>query len=207
MNRRVLIRNISLAVAGGTFVSGLDWDSLEDADSYSIVTDNPGEARATLRRFECDQQHGYAVTTTTIGPAPQDFAVVRTGKLVDPEALTGWERDLLEDLRGRKSFGHSVVTAERRSRQPIGTVDFRVKGRLLERISLDESYGQIEIAGVHGATIFTVDNGQVYVRSSSCRHQLCRKCGKVTSGRIVCAPNRLVATVSGSRSPYDAITG
>jgi hypothetical protein len=56
-------------------------------------------------------------------------------------------------------------------------------------------------------TVFAVDDGQVRVRSSSCRHELCRNCGKVSSGRIVCAPNRLVATVAGVRSPYDAITG
>ena len=207
MNRRVLVRNLSLAVAGGAVAAGLDWDQFDEAESYSVITGDHEFVLRKLRRWGCDEERGFNVSTTSIVPAPQDLAVVRSGRLVDPLDLRGGEKELLEYLRTRRMPGDRLVTAERRTPQPAGVVDFRVDGRLIDRVRLDKAYRNIEIKGVHGATIFAIDDNQVRVRSSSCRRQLCRTCGDVRSGRIVCAPNRLVATVSGAKMEHDAVSG
>jgi len=207
MNRRVVIRNLSLAVGGFGLVKAFDWSALNHERSYSIVTDDPDFAIAQLHRAGCSRDTGFAVTKSPIAACPQDLAVVEGGRLLHPGELTGWEADMMGTLRSCKSPGRHLVTAEPQSRQPNGTVEFTVDGELIDRVDLGRDYRRIEIPGHDGLTVFSVEDGQVAVQSSSCRRQLCKKCGSVSCGQVVCAPNRLVAKVSGRPMQYDAISG
>lgn len=207
MNRRVLIRNLSLTAAGAVLAGRFDWRHAEADASYSIVTDDPEAVLARMRAVGCSQGNGYSVSRAAVAPSRQDLVVVKSGKLLQPDELRGWEADLMSELRRRRGAATHLLTIEPRSSQPEQTADFRVNGRLIERVSLDKSYRRVVVPGYEGPTVFAIEDGQVGVRTSSCRHQLCRNCGPVRSGRIVCAPNRLVATVSGGGAAYDAISG
>jgi hypothetical protein len=181
-----------------------DWEET----SYSFVTDHPGRLARQLERFGCNCQERFMVSSSAIQPAPQDMAVVRNGRLVAPEELTGWEGELLRTVRAHKRMGGTLLTLEERSAQPFETVEFRVDGRLVERVSLKNNYRHIEIDGPSGSSVFGVTDGSVRVERSSCRRELCKNCGAIESGRIVCAPNRLVATVNGRKAALlDAVTG
>lgn len=207
VNRRVLIRNLSLTAAGAVLAGRFDWREDETASSYSIVTHDPETVIDQMRRVGCSPENGYRVERASFEASRQDLAVVRHGRVLQPDELRGWEADLMSKLRRQHRPGTHLITIERRTNQPAQTVEFQVEGRLLERASLGKDYRRIEIPGRHGLTVFSIDEGRVAVHASSCRHQLCRNCGSVRSGRIVCAPNRLVATVSGGDSVYDAISG
>ncbi len=66
------------------------------------------------------------------------------------------------------------------------------------------------VAGAMGGTVFETTAGRVVVIETSCPREWCRFDGDLTpmGGAIVCAPNRLVLTVSDGRTDerIDAVT-
>lgn len=61
-----------------------------------------------------------------------------------------------------------------------------------------------------GETVIEIRDSRVRVREAHCPNQLCVKQGWVSSGVIVCLPNRIVVTVGGKAGPgknIDAVTG
>jgi hypothetical protein len=207
MNRRVLIRNLSYAFAGSAVAGSLIRDASADAASYSIVTSDSAELLRYLRRTGLDLAGEYSVSTVPIPPSRQDLAVVKSGMVIEPEKLDGWEAQLIDHLRSTIEPGDQLVTVERRSPELSEVVEFRVDGIVVDQITLARDYRQIVIEGRQGPTVFSISDGRVAATSSSCRHGMCARCGSLRAGRIVCAPNRLVATVAGGSSTYDAVAG
>ena len=87
-------------------------------------------------------------------------------------------------------------------------VVFEHDGQVCDQIPLHDNFARIEMPGLLGPTVFTLQDGRLSVVTSSCRHQLCKKMGARAGGRIICAPNRLVATLPRPASMgLDAVTG
>lgn len=65
----------------------------------------------------------------------------------------------------------------------------------------------MEVEGLKGRTVVSIDGGSVRFVSSPCPHKDCVRRGRISrSGEwIACVPNRVVATITGERT-YDGIT-
>ena len=113
MNRRVVLRNLSLAVAGTALSRRFVWSGRDAEVSYSIITDSAGSAIAKLRELGLDHGNGFLISRSAIVPSHQDIAVVRSGELLHPDELEGWAADLMIDLRSRSAPGWDLVTVER----------------------------------------------------------------------------------------------
>lgn len=74
-------------------------------------------------------------------------------------------------------------------------------------VPLDEP-GHYRVEGSEGSVEFEVRDGRVRAISAQCSDQICVRSGAAAPGRpIVCAPNRVAATVrSTSKGELDAIT-
>ncbi len=55
---------------------------------------------------------------------------------------------------------------------------------------------------------FSIKNGYVQMTYSDCKNQICVNKGKInqTSQSIVCLPNKVVITIQGGDSKYDAVS-
>jgi hypothetical protein len=68
----------------------------------------------------------------------------------------------------------------------------------------------VPVKGSHGYTYVEINDGKVRINSSPCTSKLCVQHGWITSGVLVCLPNRVVVTIgshSEKNTPPDAITG
>lgn len=91
-------------------------------------------------------------------------------------------------------------------RQPALCAEVSSDGRHVLTLDLWQD-GEYRIESRTGWNLIRVENGSVRVAEASCGSQDCVKCGAASSGApIVCLPNRLVITFSGSND-YDAMIG
>ena len=69
----------------------------------------------------------------------------------------------------------------------------------------------LTLVGPSGNTVIEILEGKVRVKEAHCRNQICVREGWISSGVIVCLPNKLVIIVGGSKKyqqqGIDAITG
>ncbi len=209
MNRRTLLKMLSLAGAG-SLVAGLSlWRSAPAA--YFLITAHPEADRARLLRLAGYAHAGASsVTATPIAPSAQDLALLVGGVLVDPGRSGAVPPELatfVQAMRARKTPGHVLLAIEPEAPAAGAAVVFECDGVVVEQIALDKNYRRIELPGALGQTVFQLRDGRLSVTEASCRHQLCRKMSGHTAGKIICAPNRLVATITGSPVGVDAVTG
>lgn len=211
MTRRELLKTISVlgtgAVAAGAWVQM----HATARASYVAVTAAPGVDLAHLQRLAGFDAHpAMHVSVLPIEPAAQDLTLLVDGRLLDPtqpHAGAGTLAGFAAELRRRREPGRFLLTVEPARPAGEGVVRFEVDGVLHDQVGLDRDYRRIEVPGAMGTTVFRVEKGRVSVVEASCRHALCRKTGPCASGRIVCAPNRLVATLPAASSLIDAVTG
>lgn len=183
------------------------WATAAPRPSYFLITDTPDADRLALYRAAGAAR--WHVTTTPIEAAAQDLSLLVEGAVVDPTRNAHVARPVAtfaHDVRRRSRPGRFLLTLE-----PAPATDdaatFSYDGRIVDRVRLDRNYDRIEMPGVMGPTVFRLHDGHLSVVTSSCRHELCRKMGTRASGKIICAPNRLVATLPGRPGLIDAVTG
>jgi len=139
----------------------------------------------------------------------QDLTVIHNGQVIDPRGsdLSREIREFSRELRDRKNPGHTLITVSLEQSSPKHAVVFEYNGKIMERLDARKNYDRIEMPGTQGKTTFKLRDGRLSVVESSCRHNLCAKMGPVQTGKIICAPNRLVASIDADRSQFDSITG
>ncbi|NNE45731.1 MAG: hypothetical protein HKN37_03635 [Rhodothermales bacterium] len=179
-------------------------------DSYFLITDNPRSAVAAMLSTSAIDRATVRIDTRAIAPAAQDLTIIRNGRVVDPGRTANLDprlKQLVVDLRSRRSPGTALVSVEPRAESSSSHVVFEYDGRIVDTVRRDRAFENITVRGAQGDTVFSLSDGQLTVVRSSCRHELCMRSGAVRSGRIICAPNRVVATLGHSGSALDAITG
>ncbi len=97
------------------------------------------------------------------------------------------------------------------SKKKGNLVTVSIDGQIVETYPLDEDL-DIVIDGYDGGTNrLVIENGQAYLKDTSCPDHLCEKMGKISSvgQSIICLPNRVVVEITGdsSSSEYDAVVG
>ncbi len=210
MNRRQLLKTLSLAGLTPLVTSFAPWSPAPRRASSFIITDRPSEDVPRLLRLLGLDAASARVTKTPMQPAAQDLSLLRDGRLIDPtmpEVPDALARFAAE-LRARAQPGALFVSIEPRRDTPRDVVVFEYDGQVYDQIPLHRSFDRIEMPGLMGPTVFALREGRLSVVTSSCRHQLCKKIGARAGGRIICAPNRLVATLPRPASiGLDAVTG
>ena len=110
------------------------------------------------------------------------------------------------------AVGSGFVGGERKPGDDDEAIHATVDGRVVAQWPFPEGEAarRDTVTGPHGATVLETTSTAVRVVEWSCPHGWCRRDGRVTraGGMIVCAPNRLVVTLSGASAPtaVDAIT-
>ena len=93
--------------------------------------------------------------------------------------------------------------------QKTSSVVIEVDGRQVYRLPATENR-TVPVQGVYGYTYVEISDGRVRISGSPCSNQLCVKHGWISSGALVCLPNRVVVTIegrAGKNNSTDAITG
>jgi hypothetical protein len=84
-----------------------------------------------------------------------------------------------------------------------------VDNEIFRTYSIDKKLNEeIEIKTKHGTNIVHIEDGCVYMESSTCRDQICVLHGKICrpGEMIVCLPNKIVIEVTGIDSDLDVIS-
>ena len=210
MNRREWVRLMAAGGAAVALPSGLLRAAVADDWMLLAITDTPA---ATLRRIVSSlgiRRADVRTSMRAIPPAPQDLTMVRAGTVINPAtdpSVDNQLRDCAVQLRGATAPGRFIVGVQSARSRDDDRVTFRCDGRIIESLDTRSTYRKIRIPGTQGDTVFALEEGRLTVLTSSCRHELCRKSGPVSTGRIVCAPNRVVASVGKQSAGVDAITG
>ena len=210
MNRRQLLKTLTLAGLTPLMTSFAPWDPTPRTASSFMITDRPADDLPRLLRLLGLDPATAHITKMPMQPAAQDVSILHDGRLVDPATpgVPGALAGFAAELRARPQPGAVLVSVEPRRATPGDVVTFEYDGQVYDQVSLHRAFDRIEMPGLLGPTVFALREGQLSVLTSSCRHQLCKKMGARASGRIICAPNRLVATLPRSASMrLDAVTG
>lgn len=177
-------------------------------ESLFLITSDPDRDRERLLRITGPGK-GAAVDVQLIQPAGQDLGLILNGRLVDPvqNRVCNGLRDMAYELRRRSEQGCYFVTVSAGNQAPSNEIVIEVDGRVVRRLGMNGTDTEIIVPGACGQTVFNLRDGALAVTGFSCRHGLCRKLGWVRIGRIVCAPNRLVASIGRNGAGLDALTG
>lgn len=218
MNRREWLKILSggtaAVAAAGTAVTPLPWLACSsDRLAFYAITPHPSRTTDLILAATNTPASSVTISIRQIADSTPDVTLVRNGVLVDPNSPNAPDA-LSYVARNLKAYQQpathlvSLEPAQPVSRRDPDRIVFEVDGRVVESIDRDAEYSRIEIRGADGLTIFGLKERQLRVASSSCRHKLCMRCGAMRSGRIICAPNRLVASVGHRQlEGFDTITG
>ncbi|UCH63964.1 MAG: NusG domain II-containing protein [Fidelibacterota bacterium] len=204
--------HVSALLGVGAISGGLTWlrPRLNER-SYFLITDSPAvDFTRLLRITGLAEDKGASIEYTRIQPSSLDLGIIDNGRLINPRRLIGLEPELADfanALWARKSTGEHLIKIETPRFVRNDQVLFEVDGSIVEQVGLRNNYRQIAIVGKDGDTSFELKDGFLSVTRASCRHEVCKKTGPTYSGRIICAPNKLVATINHAHRPFDGITG
>ncbi len=208
MNRRdwmkILAAGVPAALISQRITAG------PSQDSYFLVTNDPRSAVAAMLSTGAIDRTSVRIDTRAIAPAAQDLTIIRKGRVIDPGRTANLDprlEQVVVDLRSRRLPGTALVSVEPRVESSSHHVVFEYDGRIVDTVRRDRAFENITVRGAQGDTVFSLSDGQLTVVRSSCRHELCMRSGAIRSGRIICAPNRIVASVGHSGGVLDAITG
>jgi hypothetical protein len=209
MDRRTFLRVSAFAGIAGVLTGFSLWKPHRSRTTFMLITADPQKDVTKLKRLA--QNYDLVnprVMKRSVLPSSQDITLVVDGQLHDPgKRIT--DHDLCEfalELRGRKHPGTILITLEEAPVQGKEVV-FQNNGKIVESISLNRNYQCIDIPGELGNTRFRINNRRIRVVHSSCKYHLCEKMGEIEQGKIICAPNRIIASIPESVSRYDALTG
>ncbi len=210
LNRRQFIKTISFMGAGTAAVAVPFLQAKGDTRSLFLVTNQSRDDLKRLQKIFGEKSFSTArVVETPITSADQDLSLIKGGSLQDPvkNMKDNRIRVLAKEMRRRNQPGNVLVTVEFQHSRNSNFVEIERDGGIIERIPLQRDYSKINISGEYGETVFRLKDQMLSVTQAGCRHELCKKMGNITAGRIVCAPNKLVATVNGQAPVLDSITG
>lgn len=184
--------------------------------AWFMVTDDPrGDVRRLREVLGLDSFEAYRLSAASIAPSDQDLTVLRapgtgSSELIDPSSAPSVNDDLrglAHRLRRRNTPATTLLSVEP-VREPLrNEIVFEVGGQIVEVVPARDSWNRIEIEGRQGRTSFRLDDDGLRVTASSCRHELCRRFGARRGGRIICAPNQLVAHMPAVATSLHGITG
>jgi hypothetical protein len=132
-------------------------------------------------------------------PTPPSFTLVRAGKVWDvrKKLLSLWQ-----EMNEKHTLSSCLTIATLQARQPGRSQGKFVRiyhnGQVVEEASLHKDRIQTFWAE-QGKITVKIEQGNVFVPSSSCRHKICCSVPPVSfvSDRIVCAPNHFLLEVQG----------
>jgi len=142
-------------------------------------------------------------------PSAPSFTLVRAGRIWD--VRTKRLLYLWRDMNTRHTLSSCLTVASMRTRQPHNARGDAVRiyknGRVVEEISLKKDLSKTFRAKQGNITV-KIEQGKVFVPSSSCRHKICCSVPPVslTGDRIVCAPNHFLLEIQGPGS-IDTVIG
>ena len=208
IDRRSFLKS-SLLLGSGIFAIGFPPSNVNRRGySYFLVTDNP---RQDVHHLQKISDLGVnVIESSPIQPSGQDLTIIENGKLIDPlhaEYLSNEMKNFTLDLRSRKTAGSYLVYVDSFLKQIRNLIIFEVDGRIIERVNPKKNYKQIVILGNQGKTVFSLQSAGLSAIEVSCRNKLCQRMGTIHSGRIICAPNKLVASINLENTFLDGITG
>lgn len=209
MDRRKFIKVSAFLGIAGVLTGFPLWKDCRSRRTLMVITADPQNDLIKLRRL--GRQYdllNLMVTRHTVQPSPQDITIVVDGKVQDP-GEKGINPALYEfslELKSRTHPGTTLITLEEAPLQRQEVI-FQNNGKIVESIPLSRNYQCVDIPGRLGNTQFRISNGGISVVHSSCKNRLCEKIGEIYRGKIVCAPNQIVASMPEQLSRYDAVTG
>lgn len=207
--RQFIIR--SILFGAGTISGGLSLLSLCSRQrSYFIITDKPASDLRRLLYITKIANNKANIEYASIRPSFPDLGIVENGRLIDPIQSHGLDPDLqnfAHELRSRKRVGMHLVKVDAPGLDGNDTVVFQVNGEIVEQVSLQNNYQKIILVGEEGKTSFKLQNSFLSVTQAPCRYKVCREMGPINCGKIICAPNKLVATINPTYRLVDGITG
>jgi hypothetical protein len=142
-------------------------------------------------------------------PTPPSFTLVRAGKILDvrtKELFSFWK-----EMNEKHPPSSCLTIATLQTRQPSSSPGTFVRiyhnGKVIEEASLKKDRVQTYWAE-RGKVTVKIEQGKVFVLSSSCRHKICCSVppASFAGDRIVCAPNHFLLDVRGPGS-IDTIIG
>jgi hypothetical protein len=187
----------------------LSGHAAHDARSFFLLTSHPDEDLLLLRRAAPFRRGQIRVASSAVASLRQDLTVLTGGGIIDPSQ--GKEVRLVRfvhELRRRAdpaTFLLQVDVGPEASGPNVLTIE--QNGVVRDLIDVSRSYRSIEVPGADGATTLRLQDGSLSVVKASCRHENCRKMGARRHGSLICAPNRLVATMPGRITLFDVTTG
>jgi hypothetical protein len=142
-------------------------------------------------------------------PAPPSFTMVKSGQIWDirrKELFPLWQ-----EMNEKHPPSSCLTVATLQTRQPRSkpgnTARIYMDGRVVEEIPLNKNRTKT-FSTKQGRITVLIEQGEVYIPSSSCRHKICCSAPPVSiSGeRIVCAPNHFLLEIHGAES-IDTLIG
>ncbi len=211
MDRRGFLKLASL-VGAGAVASAIPLTRRAEGQEaqYYLVTGSPDRDLARLLDHLEIRRSSVRITTSPITATNQDLSIILGGEVVDPVRGNQGNRklkDMALRLRERSDLGPTLLTVTPWESRENNLVTFEVNGKVEDQLPLNRDFESIIISGSHGDTEFQIKQGIVSVTHSSCKNQVCRSMSGITNGRIICAPNKLVASVRNTGFAVDSITG
>ena len=142
-------------------------------------------------------------------PAPPSFTLVKSGQIWDirrKELFPLWQ-----EMNEKHPPSSCLTVASMKTRQPGNkpghTARIYLDGCVIEEIPLNKNRTNT-FSAKQGSVTVQIEQGKVYIPSSSCRHKICCSAPPVSisSERIVCAPNHFLLEIQGVGS-IDTIIG
>ncbi len=143
-----------------------------------------------------------------LNSARPSFTLVQEGKIRDLRSsrlFSLWKK--MQARPETKSLTIASMTPSFVYLQSGKVLAIRIGGRVIERLSLDQSIRRIINTGL-GRVILRIEGGQVFVEDSTCPHKICVASSpiKFVGERIICAPNHFLVEIEG-RNWLDAVIG
>jgi hypothetical protein len=89
------------------------------------------------------------------------------------------------------------------------SVHIAVEGRSVYILPIEKNR-VVSVEGPEGRTFIEIKDQKVRILESPCRNRLCMQQGWISSGALICLPNRVIVTIGDSNAPekpVDATAG
>lgn len=185
--------------------------------SYSVFKTHPQEKiiSQALKASGWTQAFPHQKADLTISfrplqhPMPPSFTLIRASQIWDirtKELFSLWQ-EMNEKHPPSSCLTITTLHAKQPDNSPGTSLRIYMNGRVVEEASLKTDRVKSYWAK-QGKVMVKIEQGKVFVPSSSCRHKICCSVPPISvpGARIVCAPNHFLLEIQGPRS-IDTIIG